>query len=472
MYFRSVFLLLLYLLLIGCAVTEKQDGPITPGCEANANRQMCEELLASRFYGISIDRLKNEISHDSFVVSFDKSEAARFVLPDCQPNEDDSDFAGCNLFLSEDHSFDFTLANSHPSDSYRSRLTKTLTGQSKNIFVSSISTNTSEFSFSIVNEPCFETLTSKTTQSNPLQRCTLIAFEHLELALTQQLRSVDYTHVIVYSTGWNTAPEESVARYAQSLDAMELASSDAGLEFKPLLIGITWPSNWRLPVLSYQNKANDADEIGQVWGGYLLNETIPAAMTNVGVGSADQPIFVVIGHSFGARALATATSSGQFTAWPGKSMEVSLDHLVLLQPAFSAARLYADPTRTGGSHFRYYPNIEEMAGSVIATSSGNDVAVLVAFYVNEFNGHLGSSFSWEAICGKDQDDGFISSRQARFWSYRFYCVSDDQDDVVEGALSPAAAGRIKLLRLDGLIPDHGEVFGGSVASVILPIIAQ
>lgn len=471
MHFRSV-ILLSYILLIGCAVTEEQHSPITTACDANSNSQMCEELLASRFYGVSIDRPDNKYSHDSFIVSFDKSEAARFALPDCQPNEDDSDFSGCNLVLSADHSFDFTLANSHPSDSYRSRLTKTLTGQSKNIFVSSISTNTSEFNFSIVHDPCFETLASKSSQSNPLQRCTLVAFDRLKVALAQQMQSADYTHIIVYSTGWNTAPEQSVDRYAESLDAMKLASSSAGLEFKPLLIGITWPSNWRLPVLSYQNKANDADEIGQVWGGYLLNETVPSAISSAGIVGADRPIFVVIGHSFGARALATAISSGQFTSWPEKSMEVSLDHLILLQPAFSAARLYSDPKRTGGSHFRYYPGIEELAGSVIATSSGSDQAVLLAFWVNEFNGHLGSSFSWEAICGKGQDDGFINSRRVRFWGNRFFCASDDQDDFLDAALSPAAEGRIKLLRLDDLIPDHSKVFDDSVASVILPIITR
>lgn len=471
MYFRPL-LLLAYVSLIGCAVSEEQDASITPGCEASTNIQMCEELLASRFYGISLDRDKERDSHDSFVISFDKSEAARFVLPDCQPNEDDRDFAECNIVLSEEHSFDFALAGSHPSDSYRSRLTKTLTGQSENIFVSSISTNTNEFNFSIVHDPCFGTLASEPSQSNPLHGCTLVALEHLEVALAQQMQSADYTHIIVYSTGWNTAPEKSVDRYAESLDAMELASSDAGREFKPLLIGITWPSNWRLPVLSYQNKANDADEIGQVWGAYLLNETIPAAMANAGVDGARRPIFVAIGHSFGARALATAISSAKFTSWPGKSVEVSLDHLILLQPAFSAARLYSDPTRPGGSHFRYYPNIEELAGSVIATSSGNDGAVVLAFWANEFNGHLGSSFSWEAICGKGEGDGFVTSREAQYWNDRFFCVSDDQDDLIDAVLSPAAEGRIKLLRLDGLISDHSDVFYDSVASVILPTITQ
>ncbi|EOV8180916.1 hypothetical protein ACOIQQ_005466, partial [Raoultella planticola] len=39
-------------------------------------------------------------------------------------------------------------------------------------------------------------------------------------------------------------------------------------DFRPLVIGITWPSYWStglVNVVSYPNKANDADELGLIW---------------------------------------------------------------------------------------------------------------------------------------------------------------------------------------------------------------
>lgn len=54
-----------------------------------------------------------------------------------------------------------------------------------------------------------------------------------------------YSHIIVFSMGWNNNQQESIYRYNTILDNIkEVARKEQNDCFKPLVIGFTWPSVW------------------------------------------------------------------------------------------------------------------------------------------------------------------------------------------------------------------------------------
>jgi hypothetical protein len=64
-------------------------------------------------------------------------------------------------------------------------------------------------------------------------------------ALLQQLAAGDYTDILFYSHGWNTDFDAAVEQYSAFLTAFEKVIGDYPLQgFKPVFVGITWPSVW------------------------------------------------------------------------------------------------------------------------------------------------------------------------------------------------------------------------------------
>ncbi len=155
------------------------------------------------------------------------------------------------------------------------------------------------------------------------------ALERLGENLSADLKGDRITHVILIVMGWNTAQDEAVrnfndltgnlleAAYERTLvrstaqiqrPTAPRNASTALQDFRPLVIGVTWPSFWSnsfTNVFSYTNKANDADEIGLSWLNELLNKTIPGALAE----AHSSAQVVAIGHSFGARAMTRALFS-------------------------------------------------------------------------------------------------------------------------------------------------------------------
>jgi len=139
----------------------------------------------------------------------------------------------------------------------------------------------------------------------------------LEAELARKLRTGSYTHVIVASMGWNTNELETIQNYnslmGNLLDAARPDGFRAGArEFRPLFIGLAWPSAWSfrtgataglIRALSVVNKGYDADELGLTWYGALLNVTLRNAIADAVAQGAHRPTVVTIGHSYGARAL-------------------------------------------------------------------------------------------------------------------------------------------------------------------------
>lgn len=204
-----------------------------------------------------------------------------------------------------------------------------------------------------------------------------VALDALQQNLTQDLRGDRYTHVVIVVMGWNTAQDEAIrninditgnlmaaAEEARGAQINELATSPkaqaaAMSRFRPLVIGVTWPSFWSNSLsnfFSYGNKANDADEIGLSWLNKLINQTVPNALDKSG----SQARVVAIGHSFGARAMTRALFSSPALDPGSDGPKSRVDLAIGLQGAVSINRFmpgkgiegapYRDFAKLGKTH--------------------------------------------------------------------------------------------------------------------------
>ncbi|MCA9471757.1 MAG: alpha/beta hydrolase [Nitrospirales bacterium] len=252
-------------------------------------------------------------------------------------------------------------------------------------------------------------------QVNP-QRAYWSSWEALDVLkrdIHRKLQSQPYTHIVIGMMGWNTDQEEAVRNFNSVAKNVWLAAMEAGADdFKPLFIGITWPSKWAadwitpiITLFSYGNKADDADEVGFGWLGVLLHDTLRHL-------PADVPV-VVLGHSFGARVSSMGVCMGPAVVRKkGDALlprnKISL--LISLQGAYSMNRYYADQGREG----IYYPGGCENAEHVVLTSSKYDTAMdnksFVPFVGNDttYDEHCKERPETEFDCIKASKDGDLT----------------------------------------------------------------
>ncbi len=68
------------------------------------------------------------------------------------------------------------------------------------------------------------------------------ALDRLKQDIHEKMQKHSYTHIVVGMMGWNTDQEEAVRNFNSVAKNVKLA---AGKEaFRPLFIGLTWPSKW------------------------------------------------------------------------------------------------------------------------------------------------------------------------------------------------------------------------------------
>lgn len=231
----------------------------------------------------------------------------------------------------------------------------------------------------------------------------------LAMAKLKQLienRIENYTHVIVITMGWNTVQEEAVRNFNSIVKNMKKAAGDN--PFNPLVIGVTWPSQWASKWLeplvrsvSFPWKAHDADEVGLTWLGVLLHNTLA---------DISKPI-VIIGHSFGARASSVAACIGPvITEKPEKSalQRDKFDHLINLQGAYRTNRLLGQH-RSG--KLKYGGNCSEKVSQITLTSSQSDTAMDTLFWRKDK--YAGDDESFARQCEKGNETvkcGYATSK--------------------------------------------------------------
>lgn len=185
------------------------------------------------------------------------------------------------------------------------------------------------------------------------------------------------SHLIVFTTGWNTE-QKGTFEGMKGLHAA-LAKTAGDRDFRPLMIGISWPSMSErlregLKQATYNVKSCDADEVGLVWASTLVNQVlVPLRDDLQRRGRTPRKLdVVVIGHSFGARVVTwTAFCGGLRPTGGGSKAEAAGPDVVIgLQGAFSVARFVE------GEGIEGSPYAERPAGTrFVYTCSEHDRAV-------------------------------------------------------------------------------------------------
>lgn len=259
---------------------------------------------------------------------------------------------------------------------------------------------------------------------NDLYKESAQALMSLEQNLTQDLNGSRYTHILIVVMGWNTAQDEAIRNFNDITGNMMAAASESrqvrearksGLEdiasrpnsadiaksrFRPLVIGVTWPSRWSnsfINKFSYGNKADDADELGLTWLNMLINETVPNALQ----ASGSEAKVVAIGHSFGARAMTRALFSSPAIMPKQYLPESSVDLAVGLQGAVSINRFMVGKGLEGAP-YRDFAHLQNTHIALTASKYDGAVGGLVFWYDPS-----GSSKSWDLAC--DTPDAAMSA---------------------------------------------------------------
>ncbi len=237
------------------------------------------------------------------------------------------------------------------------------------------------------------------------------AIDKLRVALTDDLRTGRYTDIIVVVMGWNTAESEALQNVnsfvGHLLDEAQERAASGSQKFSPLLVGVTWPSLWELndwaiiPAgvvrgVSFPFKANDANEFASTWLREVITRAIVPARgaavqeMAVAAGNSDQPRVVVVGHSFGARAVLTALVQAPQLEPPQTSVERLLgpeDRVILLQGAMQIERLFNEDGSLPRPFSAGDPRIS-------MTASAFDTAVSTAFW----DQYLGDIDTFDGAC--------------------------------------------------------------------------
>lgn len=229
-----------------------------------------------------------------------------------------------------------------------------------------------------------------------------------------------YSHVILIVMGWNTEQIESIQNFNSIVDRLAATAPTPG-EFSPLVIGVTWPSQWRsgnfdvlIKAASLFNKANDADELGVGWLGAIVEHGVVPA---VHARSQSRPQFLVIGHSFGARATSQAVCRGTLLKNPNgvarEKTQGGVDWLIGLQGAYSLNRF----KETGAGQFEVkYPDTCSTASNLMFTASEHDTAARVAGQVLDDGNFAGTLKTFTKIAS----DGLYSGSLAGITRFATY----------------------------------------------------
>ena len=223
----------------------------------------------------------------------------------------------------------------------------------------------------------------------------------LEQSLAADFKSNEYSHVLIIVLGWNTDQEKAIKNInslvGHLLDEATTRKISAD-RFRPLVIGVTWPSQWQLGEwsvvpdsivrgLSFRNKALDSQDVGLNIVRPLAQMVLSARKGDGQSGPVKSPTLVLLGHSFGARALVTA-----MTGPPGEQLGplegfAARDRLILMEGAFEITHLF----QPGGGLLESF---KTGAPRLTMTSSAYDSAVAAAFW----GWYAGDIRSFNEIC--------------------------------------------------------------------------
>ncbi|MFO1026419.1 MAG: alpha/beta hydrolase [Acetobacteraceae bacterium] len=228
-----------------------------------------------------------------------------------------------------------------------------------------------------------------------------------------------FTHVLIIVMGWNTVQAEAVQNENQITSNLARAAAAKRQPFRPLVIGVTWPSQWAVgdgwPIsaqlvrgMSFWAKKDQADDVGRRFLTPIVKDVVLEAIRDSGT---NVPV-VMIGHSFGARAFSAMFRDWE-TVWRGKTpwdkdwgytaprpdewkFRVG-DRLILLEGAFDIRELFDEQKHL-------LPVLASRTLRVTMTSSVFDTATSTAIW----GYYAGDRRTYAAVC---------SERKGAFGSY-------------------------------------------------------
>lgn len=172
----------------------------------------------------------------------------------------------------------------------------------------------------------------------------------LTQTLTAAPRDRPYTHILFMIMGWNIDQRDALENFNSLTGNLAAEAASRGISFRPLVVGVSWPALWRLGdwlavspglvrLASFPSKRRDANDVGKwVLRDVIIAGVLPArAQASAELGVAAPPL-VMIGHSFGARALVKALATQEAATAPFTTE----DRLLLLQGAGELKDLYKD----------------------------------------------------------------------------------------------------------------------------------
>ena len=252
---------------------------------------------------------------------------------------------------------------------------------------------------------------------------TAYSAEMMRRVLEQDMRVGNYTHVFLIVMGWNTQQEKAIRNYNAIVTnlAVEVQNrTTKGQRFKPLVIGVSWPSQWDLDSewsfipaavvrsASFFTKKEQAEEIGQKILIPLIEQAILPARARAG--KQTQTALVMIGHSFGARAMVAGLQEPHTPpAVPEEAFQEG-DRLVLLQGAVQLHEMF-EPGE-GATKRALVPRLQNTPLRVVMTASVHDTAVHAAFW----GWYTGDEQTYRAACGERDADGTVAPTPAYFRS--------------------------------------------------------
>ena len=286
----------------------------------------------------------------------------------------------------------------YPDSSNKARLAnmKRITDDPKTMFISHIVTYDKGTSSSVsakipflhnVYRPGATPCETEKDPSSPYKQ-GWDALNKLEGELSYKLANASdpFTHILIMAMGWNNDQAESINRYNKIVKHLKIAAEIRNQNFKPLVIGLSWPSVWGtstipiwkqlLHIFSYGNKADDADEVGFTYGNYIVNKIARdlKKQTNTKV--------VLIGHSMGARLLTRSIFSSHLLKDDEAKLAQNnyIDYVFGLEGAFSINRFVegskllfpATLFRSGEGY--PYSDYDQLNSKLIMTWSKHDKA--------------------------------------------------------------------------------------------------
>ena len=244
-------------------------------------------------------------------------------------------------------------------------------------------------------------------------------------SLCSELARGQYTDIVVVVMGWNTDQRFAYDNFNALLSNLKNASAArddaARTAFRPLVVGITWPSEYDLGPLSpfpltflhlasFYSKKKYAEDLGtnvisDLTTNILIARRDAGVRAQEGGAKHDEPNLIMIGHSFGARALVealtaplTGSSRTSATAAPGSHRRRDEararygdrfrdgDRLFLLQGAVEISELFSGQELAG--------ILGDGAPRTIMTASDLDTANKLAFW----GYYLGAVSTFREVC--------------------------------------------------------------------------